>query len=57
LCGEPVRLDADWCLRCGAAARTRLAAKPGWRWMLVIVAVIVVAALGVLAAALVKLAE
>ena len=48
--------EQDWCLRCGAAARTRLAASPRWRGAIVALAVVVVLALGVLAAALVKLA-
>ena len=57
LCGAPLHAAQDWCLRCGAAARTRLAASPELegrrsrrsRWWRVL-------SLGVLAAALVKLA-
>ena len=30
-CGAPVRDEQDWCLECGAAARTRLAQTPRWR--------------------------
>ena len=56
LCGAPLRAEQEWCLRCGAAARTRLAAAPNWRAPLVTAAVLVALALGVLAAALVKLA-
>jgi hypothetical protein len=56
LCGAPLDPEQDWCLNCGAAARTRLAATPNWRAPAVTVAVIAVLALGVLAAALVKLA-
>jgi hypothetical protein len=56
LCGAPLDPEQDWCLNCGAAARTRLAATPNWRAPAATVAVIVALALGVLAAALVKLA-
>jgi hypothetical protein len=56
LCGAPLRPDQEWCLKCGAAARTRLAAAPNWKGPLVTMAVIGALALGVLAAALVKLA-
>lgn len=43
-------------MSCGAAARTRLAASPGWRAPLVALVVVLVLSLGVLAGALVKLA-
>lgn len=43
-------------MRCGAAARTRLAATPNWKAPIAAVAVVAALALGVLAAALVKLA-
>ncbi len=56
LCGTPLRPGQEWCLNCGAAARTRLAAAPNWRAPLVALLLIAVLALGVLAAALVKLA-
>ncbi|HEY2181950.1 MAG TPA: hypothetical protein VGH09_09800 [Solirubrobacteraceae bacterium] len=56
LCGAPLDPEQDWCLNCGAAARTRLAATPNWRVPAATIAVIAVLALGVLAAALVKLA-
>jgi hypothetical protein len=56
LCGAPLDPEQDWCLNCGAAARTRLAATPNWRAPAASVAVIAVLALGVLTAALVKLA-
>jgi hypothetical protein len=56
LCGAPLRPDQEWCLKCGAAARTRLAAAPNWRAPLVTLAVIGALALAILAAALVKLA-
>ena len=44
-------------MSCGAAARTRVAAAPGWRGPIVLLLVIAVLCLGVLAAALVKLAH
>jgi hypothetical protein len=56
LCATPLGPDQDWCLRCGAAARTRLAATPNWKAPILAIAVVAVLALGVLAAALVKLA-
>jgi hypothetical protein len=56
LCGQPLEPDQDWCLRCGGAARTRLASPPRWRGPVIAVAVVIALALGVLAAALVSLA-
>jgi len=56
LCGAPLRAEQDWCLRCGAAARTRLAAPPKWRALTTALLVIVVASLAVLTIALLKLA-
>jgi hypothetical protein len=56
LCGAPLQPDQEWCLRCGAAARTRLAAVPNWKAPVAIFATVVAISLGVLAAALVKLA-
>jgi hypothetical protein len=56
LCGVPLEIRQDWCLRCGAAARTRLAASAGWRAPLISLAVVIVLSLVVLAGALVKLA-
>jgi hypothetical protein len=56
LCGAPLHREQEWCLRCGAAARTRLAASPNWRAPLLAALAVAVLSLGVLAAALVKLA-
>jgi hypothetical protein len=56
LCGAPLNPEQEWCLNCGAAARTRLAASPGWRGPLVALVVLLVLSLGVLAGSLVKLA-
>lgn len=55
LCGEPLRAEQDWCLKCGAAARTRLAAPPKWKALVATVIVVVAISLAVLTAALVKL--
>jgi predicted nucleic acid-binding Zn ribbon protein len=56
LCGTPLEAEQSWCLRCGAAARTRLAAQPKWKALVVALVTVVVLSLAVLAAALVKLA-
>jgi hypothetical protein len=55
LCTAPLAPEQEWCLRCGAAARTRLAATPHWRGPLIAIAVVAALSLGVLTAALVKL--
>jgi hypothetical protein len=55
LCRTPLRADQDWCLGCGAAARTRLAAPPKWKGLVVTLAAVAVVSLAVLAVALVKL--
>ena len=54
-CGRPVQGDQDWCLSCGAAARTRLARTPAWRVPLVVAAVTAVVALLLLTWAFVAL--
>lgn len=56
LCGTPLRVEQEWCLGCGAAARTRLAAIPRWRAPVILIGTVIVLALGVLTAALVSLA-
>lgn len=56
LCGAPLHPEQGWCLACGAAARTRLAASPGWKGPIGAFAVVLALALAVLAAALVDLA-
>jgi hypothetical protein len=55
LCGAPLHQEQEWCLHCGAAARTRLAAPASWKAPLVAIAVVATLALGVLAASLVAL--
>lgn len=56
LCGSEIDAAQDWCLRCGAAARTRLAATPRWWLPVSALSAIALISLGVLVAALVKLA-
>jgi hypothetical protein len=56
LCGAPLHPEQEWCLNCGAAARTRLAASPAWRGPIVTLVVVLILCLGVLAGSLVKLA-
>src|SRR5437764_15255983 len=56
LCGSALEREQEWCLRCGAAARTRLAATPNWRAPIAAIVAVVALSLGVLAAALVDLA-
>jgi hypothetical protein len=56
LCEAPLGPEQEWCLCCGAAARTRLAATPNWRAPLILLGAVMVLALGVLIAALVYLA-
>jgi hypothetical protein len=56
LCGAPLGGEQEWCLGCGGAARTRLAAIPNWRAPLGALGLTIVLALGALTAALVSLA-
>jgi|HubBroStandDraft_2_1064218.scaffolds.fasta_scaffold02906_4 hypothetical protein len=56
LCGAPLHPEQAWCLNCGAAARTRLAASPSWKGPIGVFAAVLALALGVLAAALIDLA-
>ncbi len=56
LCAEPLRSEQDWCLRCGAAARTRLAAPAKWKLLVFAVVALALVSLGVLVAALLTLA-
>jgi hypothetical protein len=56
LCNAPLHREQEWCLRCGAAARTRLAAAPNWRVPIAALLAVVALSLGVLTAALVDLA-
>ena len=54
-CGQPVGPDQDWCLNCGAAARTRLAPTPNWRLPIAGLALVVALAGVALAVAFVTL--
>lgn len=54
-CAAPVGGDQDWCLECGAPARTRLAQTPNWRLPTVAIGAIVLLAGALLAFAFVKL--
>jgi hypothetical protein len=55
VCSAELASDQDWCLRCGAAARTRLAPPPPWRPLVRILSLLIVASLIGLAIALAKL--
>ena len=56
LCGAPLHPEQEWCVHCGAAARTRLAAAPNWKKPIAVLALVVALSLGVIAAALIALA-
>ena len=56
-CGAAVGPDQDWCLECGFAARTRVAATPRWWVPLALAAAVAAIALGALAVAFVDLTE
>jgi hypothetical protein len=43
-CGTTVAPDQDWCLACGAAARTRLAPAPNWRIPVAVLSALALAA-------------
>ncbi|MDX6726584.1 MAG: hypothetical protein QOK49_1389 [Baekduia sp.] len=43
-CGAHVAPEQDWCLECGAPARTRLAPTPNWRLPIIALATIVLIA-------------
>lgn len=55
LCETPLQAQQNWCLRCGAAARTRLAATANWRTPVAALAMVAILSLGILTASLVKL--
>jgi hypothetical protein len=56
-CQSPVAPDQDWCLECGAAARTRLAPTPNWKLPVAALAVIALLAGIGLAVAFVALTD
>jgi hypothetical protein len=43
-CGATVGPEQDWCLECGAPARTRLAPTPNWRLPIAFLAVVALVA-------------
>ena len=56
-CAAELRAGQDWCLECGAAARTRLVRATAWRVPVAAVAVVVVLAGAAAAFAFVRLAD
>jgi predicted nucleic acid-binding Zn ribbon protein len=54
-CSAPIGSEQDWCLECGAPARTRLAQTPNWRLPTVAIGAVVLVAGALLAFAFVKL--
>ncbi len=54
-CSSPIGPEQDWCLECGAPARTRLAQTPNWQLPTVAIGAIVLLAGALLAFAFVKL--
>jgi hypothetical protein len=56
-CSSPVGPEQDWCLECGAPARTRLAQTPNWQLPTVAIGAIILIAGAMLAFAFVKLTQ
>ncbi len=56
-CSATVGPDQDWCLECGAPARTRLAQTPNWQLPTVAIGAIILIAGAMLAFAFVKLTD
>ncbi len=56
-CSSPIEPDQDWCLECGAPARTRLAPTPNWRLPTVAIGAVVLLAGALLAFAFVRLTD
>jgi hypothetical protein len=56
LCGAPLDPEQEWCLSCGAAARTRLAMSSNWKGPIIVVAVLAAVSIAVIAISLVELA-
>jgi septal ring-binding cell division protein DamX len=56
-CGAGLTPDQEWCLNCGADVGARVAETPRWRVPILIVGLLLVAALGAVALALVELAN
>ena len=56
-CGAALEPAQAWCLRCGAAARTRLVPTPAWKVPVAVVATVVVVCLAALTWAFVALSS
>lgn len=56
-CGAPVPPGQDWCLSCGAAARTRVVRSPDWRRPTAALAALAALSLAALAVAFVQLTD
>lgn len=56
-CHELIAEDQEWCLECGAAARTVIASTPRWGMPIALIAVIATLSLLALAIAFVALAD
>jgi hypothetical protein len=56
-CGAELAPEQDWCLQCGAAARTRIVPPPSWRGPVAIVATIVLLAGAGIALAFVEVTD
>lgn len=56
-CSSPIGPEQDWCLECGAPARTRLAPTPNWQLPTVAIGTIIAIAGALLAFAFVKLTD
>ena len=54
-CSSPLGPEQDWCLECGAPARTRLAPTPNWQLPTVAIGAIIAIAGALLAFAFVRL--
>ena len=54
-CAGPIGPDQEWCLQCGAPARTRLVPTPNWRAPLLLLALVATLAGLALAVAFVEL--
>ena len=56
-CSAEIRPEQDWCVECGAAARTRLAAPVSWRIPVAVVATVALIAGLAMAVAFVALTD
>jgi hypothetical protein len=56
-CGASMTDEQEWCLRCGAAVGTRIAAAQGWRVPLVLTGLLVALAAVAIAIAIIQLAD